>query len=147
MTIKLFKKSQAINFNARCNEGHLRVIFKQYYTNEQAPSWMYRSFKSDEALVRFVNGEASKETQFAFKKPIDVFFENIVSHFALEAAEKAIKGHAVSACTLSIEMHSAPLEFEFSSLDARHVQAVYAKQMQLLEREKTAAVPHEGLSS
>ena len=146
MTIKLFKQSQDVNFPFRHGEGHLRVIFKQYYTNDQAPSWMYRSFKTDEALKRFVQGEASKDVQFVYKKPVDVFLGDIVSHFAREAAEQALKGHSVTACTLSMAMGGKPLEFEFSSLDARHIQAVYAKQMQALERERAPIKVEEGPS-
>jgi len=137
MTIKLFKQPQDIQLPFRPHHGRFRVMFKQYYDSPREPSWSYRSFQSQEALERFVQGQEGSQG-FATKKPFEVFFDEVVSHFAAEAAEHAVKGSRVSACTLLIDMGGKPLEFEFSALDIKHLQTVYHKQHQVLAQSASA---------
>lgn len=142
MTIKLFKNPQTIKFPYSYNVGAYRVVFKQYYANGREPSWSYKHFKDRAALERFVRGDLGDQAKFVHKAPRAVFFEDMVSHFANEAAQHAVAGIEVSACTLSFYLcQGEPLEYEFSALDEHHLEKAFEAQVKALSKQQEAEGP------
>jgi hypothetical protein len=136
MAIKVYQGGEAVRIESRGNQYRpINLIFKQYYSNGASLSWKSFSFPSVSELQACISSNEKKTVfrsailagSFKEKTGLGLKLQAVVEHLAQEAAEKAVKKCIVKACTLSVMGVGDDTEYEFSALNALHVNAVFLK--------------------